>query len=162
MDNKYGYTEIFVPDVEVNDGEIISLGNTSIEFKSTPGHTLGAMSLFFEITEGENVYRCGMLGGGGFVTMSNDFLLKYNIPFTIREDFLNSLNRLENEKVDITLGNHPFHNDTWEKYDKLIKSDRKENPFINSKEWKEFINYTKKEFLDFLKAEENKSKNNLK
>ena len=47
------FTETFEPDVLLNDGDRIKLGNTEITALATPGHTAGAMSYFFDVTDGQ-------------------------------------------------------------------------------------------------------------
>ena len=44
---------------------MIELGNTKIVAIATPGHTPGAMSYFFEVTDGIEVYRAALHGGAG-------------------------------------------------------------------------------------------------
>lgn len=51
----------------------------------------------------------------GINTLSAEFLNKYNLPFSLREDFKNSILRLNKETVDVFLGNHMQHNYTLEK-----------------------------------------------
>ncbi len=42
MNRELGYyNESFVPDVELQDGDLIQLGNTTIRCVLTPGHTIG-------------------------------------------------------------------------------------------------------------------------
>ena len=82
------YNEAFEPDILLSDADEIRLGNTTVRAVSTPGHTPGAMSYFFDVRDGEEVFRAGLHGGMGINTLSREFLLKYSLPFSLREDFV--------------------------------------------------------------------------
>ncbi len=130
----------FTPDFLLEDGDEISLGNTKIKCVSTPGHTEGTMSFFFDVTDGNEKYRAGMFGGGGCNTLRRDFLDEHNLPYENRNKFAESITNLKNEKVELFLGNHPENNKTEEKLSKLGKSDV--NPFIynSQNEWLDYLN----------------------
>ncbi len=130
------FKETFQPDFLINDGDVIKLGNTEIKCVATPGHTPGAMSFFFDVTDGKDTFRAGLHGGMGINTLSAEFLNKYNLPFSLRDDFKNSMLRLNEEKVDIFLGNHMQHNHTLEKA-QMIK-DGNLYAFINPDEWQSY------------------------
>lgn len=130
------YNEFFEPDVLLSDGDKITLGNTEITAKATPGHTPGCMSYFFDVTDGESVYRAGLHGGMGINTMCREFLDKYGLSYDCREKFIAAMDRLKNEKVDIFLGNHMQHNHTMEKAQKL--KDGNPHAFINPDEWQAY------------------------
>lgn len=130
------FNEIFEPDVLVNDGDIIELGNAKIKAVATPGHTPGAMSYFFDVTNGKDTFRVGLHGGMGINTLCSEFLDKYNLPYTLRDDFKRSMLRLNEEKVDIFLGNHMQHNNTEEKAEKVRNGE--EYAFVNPDEWEKY------------------------
>ena len=129
----------FTPDVLLEDGDIISLGNTEILCKATPGHTDGTMSYFFNVTDGEKTYRAGMFGGAGTNTLVPSFLDKYNRDPICRQEMLDSLLKMKQEKVELFLGNHLPNNHTEEKLALLETAEV--NPFIaNSQaEWEAFL-----------------------
>lgn len=129
--------EYFTPDVLLNDGDVISLENTQIKCVSTPGHTDGTMSFFFDVTDGVNTYHAGMFGGAGTNTLVKKYLTENNLPFENQQRFINSLLKIENEKVDIFVGNHVWNNNTDKKIEMLENST--DNPFIDPHEWKKFI-----------------------
>ncbi len=130
------FNEIFEPDILVNDGDIIELGNTKIKAVATPGHTPGAMSYFFDVTNGKDTFRAGLHGGMGINTLSREFLDKYNLPHSLRGDFKRSMLRLNEEKVDIFLGNHMQHNRTEAKAEKVRNGE--EYAFVNPDEWEKY------------------------
>lgn len=146
------FKETFEPDVVLNDGDIIKLGNTEITCVATPGHTPGAMSFFFDVTDGKETFRAGLHGGMGINTMAASFLDKYNLSYECRDEFLKAMDRLNEEKVDIFLGNHMQHNHTLEKYEKILKGNKK--AFVNSDEWKPFNLWCIENFKNMIKDEE--------
>lgn len=132
----------FTPDIIIDDGDKLSLGDKTILFLHTPGHTKGTVSLFYNDTDGINTYRVGMFGGAGINTLVDPSTLDFE---GCQEAFFSSLNRLMNEKVDVFIGNHTWNNDTYGKYIKL--SETGENEFIDSELWQKFLN-TSKERLE--------------
>ena len=127
------FHDTFEPDILLSDGDLIRLGNTTIRTVATPGHTPGAMSYFFDVTDGKKTFVAGLHGGMGINTLSGDFLNKYSLPYTLREDFVRSMKRLNEERVEIFLGNHMQHNHT-EKKAELVKNGDK-YAFVNPEEW---------------------------
>ena len=129
----------FEPDVLIKDGDVITLGNTSVRAVATPGHTPGAMSYFFDVTDGKQTYRAGLHGGMGINTLSREFLDKYKLPYSYRDEFVNSMNRLQAEDVDIFLGNHAEHNDTVGKAERVRNGDT--DAFVDPTEWKPYAQW---------------------
>ena len=113
-----------------------SVGDLQIRSILTPGHTPGAMSWFFEIREGEECYKAALHGGMGINTLSREFLDKYQLPYTLRDDFLRSMKLLSKESVDVFLGNHMQHNHTEEKAERVKSGDRL--AFVDPDEWKAY------------------------
>lgn len=136
----------FTPDVLLKDGDTLTLGNTTISFMETPGHTKGTISLFFDTTEGGRIYRVGMFGGAGSNT-----LRKGTFEFEgCREAYYASLERLQKEKVDVFIGNHVWNNDTFTKGKLLMETG--ENQFLDGTLWNKFLTHCKKR-LDNVIAE---------
>ena len=139
----------FKPDVLLRDNDVVELGNTSIKCISTPGHTDGTMSFFFDVNDGEKMYRAGMLGGAGTNTLVKDFIEKHNVPLENRQKFLNSFDQVLTEKVDIFVGNHVVNNDTDKKIRLIDLSEV--NPFINPSEWGTFLIERKERIMQIIK-----------
>lgn len=127
----------FEPDVLLSDGDIVSLGNTSVLCLSTPGHTDGTMSFFFDATDGERTYRAGMHGGSGTNTLRKEFLEKWQLPFSNREKFIEGLKYAKTQKVDIFLGNHVGNNDTEGKLVRVANGEQ--DAFYCPGEWERFL-----------------------
>ena len=136
----------FIPDILLKDGDTLSLGNTTISFMETPGHTKGTISFFFDTTEGDTTYRVGMFGGAGANTLRKD-----TFDFDgCREAYYASLERLQKEKVDVFIGNHVWNNDTFTKGKLLMETG--ENQFLDGSLWNKFLTHCKKR-LDNVIAE---------
>lgn len=127
----------FEPDVLLNDGDIVELGNTQIRCVATPGHTDGTISFFFDVIENGKTYRAGMFGGAGTNTLTREFLEKHNLPYENRQKFTDSIHRLQKEKVDVFIGNHVANNATDKKIERLQTAEH--NPFIVEGEWQAFL-----------------------
>jgi len=130
------FYETFEVDEPLTDGQIFSIGNTSIECLHIPGHTPGAMSYFFEISDSVNTYTVGIHGGPGLNTLSKEYLQKYGLPLSRRADYMNSLQKLKNQAVDVFIGAHPGQNATLTK--RTLMKDG-ENPFLDRTAWLVFL-----------------------
>lgn len=141
-------------DVLIEDGDVYSFGKTSIRFRLTPGHTAGTLTLFITVPNGGKSVIAAMHGGIGTNTLTEDYLKKHGIPFSIRDIFREGLHSLMDEHVDFVLGNHPYHSDTARKLEKVMAGES----ILDADEWREFlINAEKK--LDALIEDEMKNAN---
>lgn len=52
-------------DIAVKDGDTITLGKTTVRLHVTPGHTPGALSMIFPVTERGQSHMVGLMGGTG-------------------------------------------------------------------------------------------------
>lgn len=146
----FAYYEAFEPDVIMQDGDVIRLGNTAIEIVSTPGHTPGTVSMFFEIWDEEDgrSYRVAMHGGVGTNSMMDDFLEKYGLGTECRQRFLEGIDSIKNRSVDIFIGNHCWNNDTVGKYERLMAGEK--DAFVDSTEWKKFLEICAENVRDLM------------
>lgn len=92
------YATLFTPDLELEDGQVLTLGNTSIRCVLTPGHSPGVMSFFFDTCEDGRTYHVGYFGGAGFNTLYREKLLADKLPLSMRETFLESCRRCGNTR----------------------------------------------------------------
>lgn len=102
----YEFVETFEPDILLSDQDVIRLGNPEIYCIASPGHTPGTMSFFFNVTNGQKIVRAEMHGGVGVKSLSGSFLERYQLSFDCRRQYLDSIERLKKEEVDLFLGNH--------------------------------------------------------
>lgn len=84
----------------LENGMVLTLGDTSIEFYLTPGHTDGTVSALIPLRDGDNEHLGGYWGGSGFSPTGTDLNLYQN---SIRR----FISIAEAKGVDVILGNHP-------------------------------------------------------
>lgn len=137
----------FTPDILVNDGDTLTLGDTTITFMHTPGHTKGTISIFYYTEENGKTYRVGTFGGAGVNTLAKG---KFDFD-GCREAYLASIAKLKKEKVDVFIGNHTWNNDTYGKSLRLMAGE--ENPFIDDKIWIAFLENCERRLENVIKKE---------
>ena len=145
------YIKGWKPDHFFSDGDVIRLGGTEILCLSTPGHTEGTTSFFFNVACGDKVYRAGMFGGAGTNQLKKDFLDSMNCSWLNRGRFFASIERLKKEHVDVFVGNHAWNNHTREKYAQMQETGV--NPFIDDSEWLPFLEKCEKDLLNVMKQD---------
>lgn len=150
----YKYTETFTPDVLLYDGDVITIEGIEFTFMSCPGHSEGATSCFFYADGDQGLKRCAMFGGAGLNSLTIPFLDKYDLPHSLRDDFMKSLNRADQEYVDIHLGNHISSNKMYEKLARREKEGG--NPFIDENCWHDSLRQTKAVFEAMLRQDAGK------
>ncbi len=123
----------FNADILISEGDTLTLGNTTVSFLETPGHTKGTLSIFFESEENGRICRVGMFGGAGVNTLHQG---KFDYE-GCREDYRKSVHRLLCEKVEVFIGNHSWNNKTYE--NSIILRETGENRFINPEAWTKFL-----------------------
>lgn len=95
-------------DLELNEGDIIDLGKTSLEVWHTPGHTAGQLSFKMNnlLFVGDNIYKDSCVG-------VIDAHHGSNIP-----DFLKSLERIKNDDSDYLL---PSHGPVFQRDNRIVQ-----------------------------------------
>ena len=146
--------DFFEPDILLSDGDVIALGSVSVRAVATPGHTPGAISYFFDVTDGRETFRAGLHGGMGINTLSREYLDRYDLPYSLRADFVSAMERLAEERVDIFLGNHMQHNKTGEKADRVRAGDK--YAFVNADEWAPYCLWCIENLNNMIKRESEK------
>ena len=141
------FEEPFIPDVIIKDGDVIKIGNKTFTFYETPGHSQGSLTFFFNVNDKGVEYTAGMFGGGGLKSMEKCYLDKYNLPYSLREQFIQGIDRVYNMVPDVHLGNHLGDNKHFEK---LAKINEEKNPFVDGESWKWFLDKRKQEAIDFF------------
>ncbi len=98
-------------DIEVEDGDTISIGQLQCEFISTPGHTIGSMCIIVDdvIFSGDTLFyeNCG----------------RCDLPTGDYEQMLHSLKRLALMEGDYSV--HPGHGEST-----VLSHERKTNPYM--------------------------------
>jgi metallo-beta-lactamase class B len=85
-------------DLALGDGEILTLGDTTLTFHLTPGHTDGSLSVEFPARDGERTWRALTYGGVGINFSDPEKLKTYS----------DSVRRImARGPFDVNLTNHP-------------------------------------------------------
>ncbi len=150
----FGNAPYFLPviDRELEDGEIFSFGGKQIRCVLTPGHTLGTMSFFFDVTDNGTTYLAGQFGGAGVNALKLPDMLHYQLPLDMAHRMVASLDLIKDEPVAVHLGNHPYNSHTLEKRERQLKEGG--NPFVDTSTWPEFVANIRQKSLKII--EENK------
>ena len=136
--------------IDLKDLDVIKIGDKQFAFYETPGHTQGTLTMYFNVSYNGKDYIAGMFGGAGINSLSKNYLDKYNLPYTLREDFIKSIERIYDLVPDVHIGNHLDNNCHFEK---LKKATEKCNPFIDRTSWKYFLDNKKREAKEFFKKD---------
>lgn len=124
-------------DMEIEDGDVIELGNVKIKCILCPGHTEGVLSLFFDTTYEGKTYLVGLFGGVGTNALTLPYIYKNGYTEKLPYKMLDSIERLRKISVDIHLGNHPSNNHTLQKRERQLTEGG--NPFIDPSSWGELL-----------------------
>ena len=142
--------ELFTPDVEIHEGDVIDFGGTEVTFHLAPGHTDGVISCFFDVTDGAEAKRVGYYGGFGFNTLQKAYLQEIgDETFSRRKIYLESIQKVINEKVDIFMPNHTNNVDLLNKRQYMIEHPD-ENPFVDETAWKTYLQMKYDDLVKFM------------
>lgn len=150
-DPNYAKKYSFTPDFFLRDGDTVSLGNTEITCLSTPGHSDGTMSFFFNAYDGEKTCLAGMHGGVGTNTLTADFMKDDKRLYEKRQKYIKGIENVEKIDVQVFLGNHVGNNQTEQKL-KRVKSGESD-AFIAPDEWKSFLKGRKERLRQIISKE---------
>ncbi len=140
----------FEADAFFSDDRPVVLGDRTVHTVHTPGHTPGTTSFFFDAEDEEGrVYKCGLHGGVGVNTLTDDFLKEFNLPETSRQEYLESMRKVRDFNVEITLGSHPGQINMLEKVDSITPG---HNPFQNPAVWPDLIDKRIKMIKEIIEA----------
>lgn len=137
------FTGFFKVDRALHDGDTITLGETSVLCVHTPGHTAGTMSYFFDIAGDRGRQRVGMQGGPGLAPLMDDYLAAFELPRSLRADYLASVERLRRERVDIHLTGHPAQSQILQRRAKLAADPL---AFVDPGRWGAYLDQLERHF----------------
>ena len=120
----------------LSDGDVLKIGKHVFRFLETPGHTLGVLSIFWNVYYKGKEYLAGMFGGAGQAAISAEHLDRDSLPYSLREDYVRSVERIIDEPVELHIGNHPSNNKHNDKASRLTDE---YNPFIEENTWVPFL-----------------------
>ncbi len=120
-------------DYEINDfiegGEVLRLGDTEIQVVSTPGHTPGGLSFFFDVYDQGRKYRAALWGGTAPADNIEDIK-------TYLKSFEMFAAMAREQHVEVNITNHPILDSGVDRM-KVMKNrviDEVPNPFIMGEE----------------------------
>jgi len=110
-------------DLVIGDGDSLTLGNMTMAFFVTPGHTLGVLSMTFPVREGNNTYKAFLFGGVGL----NFSGIKQT------QMYLQSVDRLLHmEDIQVNITNHPGQGKIFERQERLRQRNPGDgNPYVD-------------------------------
>ena len=115
----------------IRDGDVLTLGKTTLHFYQTPGHTPGVLSIAFPVRDQGKTYKAFMFGGLG--------LNFEGIKRT--EMYLHSVDRIMQMKgIQVNITNHPGPGKIFEK-EKLLDNRKhgEPNPYVAPEEFKAWL-----------------------
>ena len=113
-------------DMSVHDGDTLTLGDTTVRFMITPGHTLGTISPVFDVRHGGKVHKAMIWGGTSFNFGRDMGRLDGYIAQTER------MRQLAAQwGIDVPLSNHPGYDGTVAKLKALAAAPSGANPFVS-------------------------------
>lgn len=112
-------------DLVLKEGDVIELGNTTVQLYVTPGHTPGCLTMVYTVYDHGKPYKAMTLGGTG-----------YNAPPGYTKKFIESMQRMRAvPEVTVMLPDHPEINDIFALQQKLqSRKPGDPNPFIIGRE----------------------------
>lgn len=114
-------------DVAVKDGDVVTLGKTTLKLYVTPGHTRGALSMIFPVTDHGVPRTVGLMGGTG--GGQDSAAVHQQIGSLLRWDKLATA-----AGVDALITNHPSHQAANERQALLRYAQPGDaNPFVYGK-----------------------------
>jgi metallo-beta-lactamase class B len=122
-----GAERVFAPlerDLVINDGDTVTLGDTTVNLYVTPGHTPGVTSLEFSVRDEGTPYKAFMLGGLGLNTVNG---------VVATEQYIASVGRvLAMPGLLVNLTNHPGGAGIFERHDQLrTRGEGDPHPFVD-------------------------------
>ena len=113
-------------DMAVHDGDTLTLGDATIRFVITPGHTLGTISPVFDVRSGGKLHKAMIWGGTSFNFGRDMLRLDGYIAATER------MRKIAAEMgIDVPLSNHPSYDGTVAKLKARAAAPSAANPFVS-------------------------------
>lgn len=119
-------------DMVIKDGDTLTLGDTTLKFYITPGHTPGVLSMEFPVFDRGKQYKAFLFGGHN---VTSNQVQAYEV-------FIQTVERLQSTLtgVDVNLTSHPWAALILERGEKLAKRAQGDtNPYVGPQEFKAFL-----------------------
>jgi len=110
-------------DMVIADGQTVTLGDTTITFYVTPGHTPGVLSMAFEVRDGDQTHNAFMFGGMGLNFSGVDRT----------EMYLDSVDRIQAMAgIEVSVTNHEGAGQIFARADRLAnRRSGDPHPFVD-------------------------------
>ena len=115
-----------VRDIEMKDGDTLTLGDTTIKMYLTPGHTPGTISTIYHVTDHGTPHTVATWGGTAF-----NFSAKPEnfAPFIASAERFRDI--VTKAGADVILSNHTMYDGTKEKLKALaVRKPNEPNPYV--------------------------------
>jgi metallo-beta-lactamase class B len=136
-------------DRRVNDGDRVTLGDTTLVAHLTPGHTLGATTWTLQLRERESVLSVLFFPSAN-VNPGVKLLGNERYP-NIARDFERSFSIWKSLECDVFLADHGEFYEMKEKFARLQHAGR--NPFIDPEGYRRFLGKAEARFREQLESE---------
>ena len=121
-------------DLVFEDGDSLKLGDTTIEFYITPGHTLGVLSMQFPVRDGDEDHQAFLFGGHNVTSRAAENF----------EWFIESVQRLQRDlptDIAVNLTSHPWGSLIFQRAEMLTRRQSGQpHPFVNQEDFVAFLN----------------------
>lgn len=112
-------------DLSIQDGAVLTQGDTTVKLYVTPGHTLGTISPVFEVRTGERRWKALLWGGTSF---------NFGRDFKRLDGYIAAAERMRDvvreQKIEVLLSNHPANDLTVSRLAQLRANPGMPNPFV--------------------------------
>ena len=114
-------------DLTFGDGDTLTLGDTTLRFYITPGHTPGVLSMEFPVFDGDREHKAFSHSGAGVMTEEPEVL----------RTFIESTEKvIAVEGVEVNITNHPFLWDIFGRAERLAsRAPGEPHPFVTPGEF---------------------------
>lgn len=115
----------------IGNGDMLTLGDTTLRMEITPGHTAGTLSIEFPVIDGVHSYQAFLHGGTSVRTQD---------PGVIN-GFIEDLQRIKTyDRIEVQINNHPFIDDLFDRQALLDKRKPGElHPFVDKEMFQAFL-----------------------
>jgi metallo-beta-lactamase class B len=136
-------------DMVIEDGDSLTLGDTTISFEITPGHTPGTVSTVIPLKDGERTHLTYFHGGTE---------LEYFEP-AIVQGFIDDMERIKTiEGIEVQTNNHAFIDDLFIRQELLSQREPGDvHPFVDAEAFDAWVDRRidiAQELLDCVLADE--------
>lgn len=129
----------------------INLGDIVLQPVHCPGHTPGTTSFFFEVQHEGKTLTCAIHGGLGAGVLTKKQLEKSGQPLELRKQYLESIAKVLDRKVDVVLPSHAGHCVGHDFLKIADQDDGTGNGFINPEAWRKMLSSKKAQIEQMIR-----------